>query len=481
MSASRCCRNATGAALALVASAFATEAPAQTGALVRYQLTSVVGSGDLVGPRSGGSFRTLPWDAAGTRLGTSERLLRASLLRRDVGGWHGLRTTALFRFEIDMGGKGADSRVFHDLSSYLGASLDLARDFQLGLRLFPFDTDYVRGGWLHALDWGGTDRTRRESVFLNQRGGAPGMVLDLELPRVRLFAGVKWAMSSDPLQGDARLFGAISGLSAALLPALQAEAQFGYFARPRRSTFEQGFVECASARLVWHQAPDEPEVATEPLRPPSLREDATSLDARAPLGAAAAIEASALVLREGRTEGSDVVSSTAPALGLMGSWRGRRLGFHAVGTWRSLLFTTRDDTRIDPTSLPRKAARAGEISAWIGGTFATDFGLVTGVESGFDLPAALGILSGAGTDVRAFVTGGPGGLTALPTGSSRLPLVAARMSVRQRLSPCLLLAVFADFWHDPNRVRLTDVGNGPTRSYDRPDSLELLLFAEAGF
>ncbi|HYQ17092.1 MAG TPA: hypothetical protein VEQ58_15075, partial [Polyangiaceae bacterium] len=291
------------------------------------------------------------WESLGGLRSGRENRARLTLAGSDPGFWSGVSTSAALRLELGLAGLGEGrAATLRDASSALGVSWRGAAGLRISLAAYPFDTDYVRLGYLHALDWGGTQAANRESAFLSQTSGAPGLVLGLSTPRLQLFSGVKWAKIDDAA-ASSRLWGVFGGASFAFAPTLRADLGFGFFQR------RLGALEGASLRVVWHRGVAEPEVTAEPFRPPSLRDDAALLEAEAPLGVALALEAVALVARPQQR-------AAAPAAALYGSARGRIFAGHAVLSFRSLAFVLRNDARFSTDDLaPQVAAQQAELAA----------------------------------------------------------------------------------------------------------------------
>lgn len=478
MSASSYFSSLAGLALACAALPARAEAPPLAGA----ELGAVLESAELL-PGDTAARRGPIWDHTAGRSSGRENLLRVRVSREDDGLWHGVDTRAVLRFELAPAlGEGSEAPRLRDLSSFVGVGVALGAQARCELRAFPFDSDYVRVGWLHALDWGGTDRARRESVFLAQSGPVPGLELGWRLPRLRLFSALKWAQVTTEPGASRRLWGALGVGQWDLLRELRLDAGFGYFQRPRAGAL-RGFVEGASLRVVWHRGPSEPELAAEPLRPAPLSAEPLGFRADAEPGAAVALEGVALVLRQRRFEDAQATQLTwAPAAALSASFRGQRWALHAAFAWRSLAFVVRDDTRVaaDQT-LPLGAAALSELSAWLGGSVTAPFALVAALELGLELPAALRSPSQLPGYDQTFVAGGSAGLEPLPLGSGRLPVVAARSSLRLPLSRSVEASGWVDYVRDANASRVAVSTSGVTRSFASPDSLRVGSSLQARF
>src|SRR6185369_10292366 len=175
-----------------------------------------------------------------------------------------------------------------------------------------------------------------------------------------------------------------------------------------------------------------------------------SFSAAAEPGAAVALEGVALVLRQRRFEDAGAQQLTwAPAAALSASFRSRAAALHAAITWRSLAFVVRDDTRVfaDQT-LPPSAVELSELGAWLGGSWTTPFGLVPALELGLELPAVLRTISQLQGYDQTFVAGGSTGFEPLPLGSGRLPVLAARLSLRLPLSGSVTVSGWVDYVRD---------------------------------
>ncbi|MES1184815.1 MAG: hypothetical protein ABUL60_13455 [Myxococcales bacterium] len=483
MVAFRCGRELSRLVLAVLVCCGSARAQASSHA----QLTCLLDSGDVLGADAVGSVEEPPWQGLASLRRGDENRARMELSTSQAGFLPNVTTSAVLRSELGFGSVTAGSTPqLRDLSSSLGIALRLAPGVQLALRAFPFDTDYLRLGYLHALDWGGTDAARGEAVFLQQAGAVPGLQLALSAGKVRLFSAVKWATLDDPLRGQRRLWGALSGGSAALGAAWRVDGGFGYFQRPSGAPFTRftSFVEGASLRVVWHHGVAEPELSAEPFRPPQLGLDPSRFEETAADGWALALEGVALVERFRRFEQPSAGAlEAAPAAALYGSARGHGLAVHGAISWRSLPFVLRNDARLGRgESLPPGAVERAEIAAWLGGSITLlPVFLVPSVELGLRLPAALETPSILPGFAQTFLAGGSTGLSALPLGAGRLPSVSARLGARFQASNSVALSLFGELTRDPNRARFEATPSGVTRSFVRPERLALVAAAQARF
>jgi hypothetical protein len=414
------------------------------------------------------------WDALGSLGSGRSSRVRLLALADEPAILPNVSTRARLGLELELDGLGEGTAVgVHDASSSLGLMWRAAPRTLLTLEAYPFDTDYRRVGYLHALDWGGTAASRRESIFLARKGGAPGCFLQLAHAGLTLFVGAKWARVGEGVAAARRLWGGLGGGSLELGPSLRVDSGFGLFQR------ERGFVEGASLRWVWHDRVGEPEVASEPFRPPTLRETPDHLVASSPQGAALALEGVMLALR---VPGQRTLLG-APAAALYGSLRGARGALHAALVWRSLPFVLRSD----PGSSGEEQAIAespeqAELTAWLGGSLTLEpSALVPSFELGVRLPSSLYTPSSWPGVMQTWVAGSSPGLEPLPLGSQRLPLLAARLGLRWQASQSLSLAFACDYQRDANRVRLKSVGSTLERVFDQPDSLRLSVGVQARF
>jgi len=480
MIASRCGRESAWVASAkAVAVLLGLTRPAHAEPQARAELTALLASGNLLhGPEP----EAPPWEGLASSRGGAENRARLALATRDVGFLPGVTTLALLRLDLGLDGLAqASAPALRDASSFVGVARRLGAESTLELQAFPFDTDYLRVGYLHALDWGGTDVARRESTFLRQTGGAPGLRLGLDARTLRLFVAVKWATAADALRGQRRLWGGLAGGAFGLGPGLTLDAGFGYF---QRATPASSFLEGASLRLVWHHGVAEPELAAEPFRPPSLREDPEQLEATAAPGFALALEAVTLIAREQRFDSPNTQTLTAaPAGAVYGSIRGRRLSAHAAFTWRSLALVLRNDPRAAPgEGPPLRAAALPELTAWVGASISeAPLELVPSFEVGVRLPAALETPSSLSGVTQTLLAGGSAGFEALPVGAGRLPVVTARLGARLPASPTVMLALFSEYERNPNRTSFRALPGGVTRGFASPDALSIFCAAVARF
>ena len=449
------------------------------------ELTCVLGSGDLLKQDETARSEEPPWQSlASLRRGDDNRL-RLALSTANAGFLPGVTTSARLRLELGFNPTPEQAGALRDASSSLAVSWQVAPRVELSLRAFPFDTNYLRLGYLHALDWGGTDAGRGESIFL-ATAAAPGVQLALQSEPAQLFLALKWSKARDALRGEQRLWGMLAGASIAVLPALRVDGGFGYFQRPSLVPGQQAktFVEGASLRVVWHGQTREPELSAEPFRPPSLAEDASRFAAEELPGWALALEGVTLVQRLRRFEEPRAASLVpAPGAALYGSARGRVWAAHAALSWRSLAFVLRNDSRLARgETLPPGARARSELTAWLGASATLrPLHLVPSFELAVRLPAGLEMPSPLLGARQTLLVGGPAGLEALPVGAGRLPVLSGRLGARFQVSTSVALALFGEYQRNPNRVRFAQSHSGAMRSFARPDSLSFFAMAQARF
>jgi hypothetical protein len=442
------------------------------------QLSCLLGSGDLSSNAGAGVAATgegLDLERWASRRSGRENRLRLTSSLEQAGYLPGVSTAARLSLELDLDALASDRVALRDASSFLDVAWQTG-SLRLALRAYPLDTDEWRLGYLHALDWGGTDRSRGESIFVDQEGGVPGARLELGWPSARLFSGVKWARASQsPLRDAEKSWGFLSGGSFALSSSLRAELGFGYFER------EASFVEGVSMRAAWHRGVDEPELATEPFRPPTLRDEARRFDTEAGPGAALALEGVALAQRARGSAGSPAAPlALAPGAALYGSWRGRALAAHGALTWRSLELVLRNARGGGPgQGVPASAALLPELAAWFGASVTVlPARLVPSLELGCLLPAALESVSSLPGLTQTFVVRDAGGLAPLPLGAGRLPIFASRVGLRFQASSALGLAAFVTYERDANR---SVVHSRAIRVFAKPDRVHVTSAAWARF
>ena len=425
-----------------------------------------------------GDGQPLPTERLTSALSGRENRLRLSWRRSDPGLLPQLTASAALRLELALD-EPVPSQLgarLRDGSSWVRIEWSSGPAARLSLRAFPFDTDYERLGYLHALDWGGSDRASGESIYLAQQGGVPGLELAFAAARSELSVGVRWATAPAGLAGEQRLWGAL--LRGSLEPSASVRADFGlgYF---QRAAFDQAlggspsFVEGASLRLVWRRGPREPELGTEPFRAPALRDAASLLAAPAARGAALALEGVALASRVRRFEAPSVTSlSLAPAAALYGSLRGAVLAGHAALSWRSLPFVQRNQAGLlRGETVPITARAQSELAIWAGLGAETNYHLSPSLELGLLLPAALETPSALPGYTQTFVVRETGEVSALPVGSRRLPIAAGRAGLRFQVSAAVSLCGFVDYEREPNRVRLVSTASGAQRTFEAPGRL----------
>ncbi|HKY38492.1 MAG TPA: hypothetical protein VJN18_21260 [Polyangiaceae bacterium] len=494
MGGSKCCREigrlgCCGLVL-LAGTAFAASPATQ------LELTSMLGSGNLLAPGPGGrgdaAFGTAPepppferWVKGGDARAGRARL---ELQIAEEGFLAHVETSARLALDLNLDdvARGA-TLVLRDASSWVGISWRSFRDWELGLRAFPIDTSYRRLGYLHALDWGGTDVSRRESIFLEHEPGVPGLELAVAAPRARLFMGLRWARGAEGVAGIRPLWGATLGGALELTRELQADFGLGYFQRPALTTdtgAETSFVEGASVRLVWKQGPVEPELSLEPFRPASLRVQEQGFRTLEVRGFAVVVEGAMLATRLRQFDAPGRMTLVAaPAAALYGSVRGEIVAAHAALLGRSLAFVLRNEAGLlRGESLPKSAQELPELGVWLGASAtAMPWRVTPGLELGVMTPAALVTPSSLPGFRQTFVVREAQGVVALPVGSGRLPILAARASLRFQASPSTALAFYVDYERDANRVRFHATGVGAIRSFADPDQLRAGLAIQTRF
>ena len=483
MGASACCRKSRWLLLFVMSLSHGARAEATT----RAQLTCLLGSGELLGGAEPAPGEEPPWQGLASLRRGDENRVRLALATAQTGTLPRLTTSAVLRIELDLSRQTTtEANGLRDASSSLGLAWQFGRAAALSLRAFPFDTNYLRVGYLHALDWGGTDAARGESTFLAQTGFVPGIQAGFTTPRTALFFALKWAKTDDALRGERRLWGVLSSGSVELFPTLRLDAGFGYFQRPALTPIAAppSFVEGASLRVVWHRGASEPELSAEPFAPASFAEEPTGFDAERRPGLALALEGVTLVQRLRRFEDPESFSLTpAPAAAVYGSARGRSLAAHAALSLRSLAFVLRNEARLaQGETLPVGAIDRAELSAWLGASATLQaLSLVPYLEVAVRVPAAQEAPSALAGFGQTLVVGGPAGLQALPIGAGRLPLVSGRLGARFQASASLALSLFGDYERNPNRVASSASTLGLTRSFAPPDSLSFFGAGQARF
>jgi hypothetical protein len=425
-----------------------------------------------------GDAQQLPTESLTSALSGRENRLRLSWRRSEPGLLPQLTASAALRLELGLNGPGQSEldRRLRDGSSWVSIAWSSGPAARLSLKAFPFDTDYERLGYLHALDWGGSDRTSGESIYLAPHDGVPGLELGFAAARSEIAAAVRWATAPSGLAGQQRLWGALLRGSIQPSASLRADFGLGYFQRlaPDQALGAfPSFVEGASLRLVWRRGPPEPEVGTEPFRAPSLRDAASLLVAPEARGAALALEAVVLATRLRQFEAPSATAlSLAPAAALYGSLRGDVLAGRAAFSWRSLPFVQHNQVGLLRGQTVPLAARArSELALWAGLSAETSLNLSPALELGLLLPAALETPSALPGFAQTFVVRETGEVVALPVGSRRLPIAAGRAALRFQASVAVSLCGFVDYERDPNRVRLVNAASGAHRSFATPDRL----------
>jgi hypothetical protein len=380
---------------------------------------------------------TLPSERLVSQAHGRESVARLSWLRRDQSLGERLETSAQLRLDLDLDAlREGDAPRLRDASSWLKLELRAGGWTKLSLTAFPFDTDGERLGHLHGLDWGGSDAAHGQSIFVAQQGTVPGLELGFRAARVELRAGLRWATSRPGLAGSRRLWGGLLRGSLALSSRLRGDFGLGYFERDVE-TADAGVVHGGSWRWVWHtEGVREPELAAEPFRPPALRASDELLGVVETTGTALALETVALAKRLRRFEApASTALALAPAAALYGSARGHVLAAHLALSWRSLGFVQRNGPGLmRGETAPVGSVERSELAAWAGLGVSTALGLVPSLQAGVLLPATLEMASSLPGFGQSFVVREGGAVVALPPGSARLPLVAARAALRFRAS-----------------------------------------------
>lgn len=461
---------------------------AGAGATSSAELTWLLASGDLLrreaSPAAGEEAPYVaPYEPLASARSGRENRLRLQLAQDSPGFTPQLETRARLRLELGLAAPDREAVSLRDGSSWLGAYWRAGAGWSLGLRAFPLDTNYERLGHLHALDWGGSDAEGGESSFVDHEGGAPGLELVAQGSRVELALGMRWARPRPRPGAPSRLWGALLRARWAL-DGWRADLGLGYFERAvgELAGARSSFVEGATLRLVSSDRLEEPVLAPEPFRPPSLRDDPLRLHAPEAQGAAVAAEGVVLAVRSPAfvpTERAEL--RLAPAAALYGSVRRGLIEAHAVLAWRSLAFVLRNQPPHDQAS-SGAALQHAELAAWLGASLSgLPLHLTPGVELGVLLPATLEVPSSLAGFSQSFVVRESRPVVPLPVGSRRLPVAAGRVALRLQASRTLALAGFVDYERDPNRVRFQDSPQGAFRTFAGANRLSVGASAQARF
>jgi hypothetical protein len=459
----------------------------------RAELATVLMSDNLL-PEDARSDTTevrdvrLPFERrVGPQTGRENRA-RLELAADAAGFLPGVETHGRLRLELTLSPSEAGAALsLRDSSSWLGVGYRSA-GWRWRLRGFPIDTNYERLGHLHALDWGGSDVERGESIFVQQRGGVPGFEVSVAGSSVALFAGLRWARAPLGSAPSARpLWGVLLGGRLEATPELCADFGLGYFERASlgvASNTRQGFVEGASLRLMWRRGPDEPELASEPLRPASLQDAPRRLAPDTTPGFALALEGVMLATRLRRFEAPDQAAIVpAPGAALYGSLRGEVFAGHLALLWRSLAFVLRNDPGIvRGESSPPVSRELAELAGWAGvSATLRPWQLSPSLAFGVLAPAALETPSALPGFRQTFVAREAQSIVALPIGSGRLPVIFGRAALRWQASLPTALAVLLDYERDPNRVQFRGSTLGTLRTFARPDQLRAGIALQSRF
>jgi hypothetical protein len=490
MAAFRCCPRLIGLGLCLgcLVSGRATGAElAPRGELATSLTSDNLLPEDATADTNAATATLLPFERrVGPRTGR-ENSTWLALASDSAGLLPGIETSARFQLELGLSPSETGAVLtLRDASSWLAVGYRSAA-WHWRLRGFPIDTNYERLGYLHALDWGGSDVERGESIFVQQQGGVPGLEVSVAGSRVALFAGLRWATAPLGSATPARLWGVLFGGRLQATPELCADFGLGYFERASLdvgATTLQGFVEGASLRFMWRRGPDEPELASEPLRPVSLRDAPRRSAPEATSGFALALEAVLLATRLRRFEAPDRAAIVpAPGAALYGSVRGGVFAGHAALLWRSLVFVLRNDPGIvRGESSPHASRELGELAAWAGvSATLRPWQLSPSLALGVLAPAALETPSALPGFRQTFVAREAQGIVALPIGSGRLPVAVGRAALRWQASLSTALGVLLDYERDPNRVRFRASPLGTLRTFARPDQLRAGVALQARF
>jgi hypothetical protein len=82
---------------------------------------------------------------------------------------------------------------------------------------------------------------------------------------------------------------------------------------------------------------------------------------------------------------------------------------------------------------------------------------------------------------QIWVANGAAGLTRLPLGASRRPLLATRAALRFQASSTVALLLATDYGRDPNRTQLIVSGTAVRRAFAGADSLTVAGGLQARF
>jgi len=426
-----------------------------------------------------------------------ESELRLGWAARAPGFVSRLTTHADLALALDvdaMGGKPAPMLV-EDLGSSLHAALSLTPREQgpvLEFRLYPFNADVERVGWLEILAWGGQVGLTRESPYRNAVGAVRGGTLALDTGALRLLVGMKTANFLEPMPvGPTAVetsYGAFGRLEVRVGTSLTLGLGGGRFEHGRLEgrarTPARSTTTGASARVGFAFG------VGEALAPPSFGADLPAPEHQAARrsGFAVALEATTLLERlVDIDEPSRDVPAPARGAALVGTVGLHPFELRAALVMRDPLFVMRQVPGVYPGyTIPSSAVTADDWMAIVSGAYRGSPRFVPVLAIGVRTPAAVmtesrdafGQPSGA-----ALVLYSPTDVEMLPPGHAPVPVLETRGSCDVRLSALLTAIGWVEYRRDFNRTRLApDEASGVIgRGFLAPDRLGYGLAARAFF
>ncbi|MBL8718752.1 MAG: hypothetical protein JNL79_22410 [Myxococcales bacterium] len=391
------------------------------------------------------------------------------------------------------------AQSLYDSGSYLrlfyktGESADGKRKFGASLTFFPLDTDRFRLGYLYDVSWGGTNRSRNESIFPGISSGSPGLKFQYDAESFYLFAGFKTAQivqaqtilkpgSTNDVEtvrvGETN-YGFLGGLGADPASLIHLDAGFGYFQqgrfefpdmRPVAGSDTQAarvFTYGGSARVVLHYGMAAPQsidfqlYRNDPSAPMMLfKPEVYKADEFA---FSLAFEGSQLMQNlhdpnPQKVGATKVQPARSAALSGVIKAGYARIGVAAI--YRDLPFVLRNVPGFVPFEALDTVRTKSQSEVFLAGTvdyYLESLRLRPGIGGGVQFPSTFSAESQVGNApvLRTVVIRSQGNNAILPEGEKRKPIIQARFSLRWDISEMFNAIGWLQVVQDPNATLVT--------------------------
>lgn len=449
------------------------------------------------------------FDALNSRFAGRENLTHLAMYAHAPGFIPRVDTEAALILRFDIGalstGSGNLNQALYDAGTFLRVAyhLNTARPTDtLALTFFPFDTDRFRLGYLWDISWGGND------VFPRRTSPAPGMKLSVDYGGLSLWAGFKTTGIVVPLEVvtasrdievvrvDETQYGALGGLGYQAGDLFRFDVSGGWFQQGRFDfpgvRGQQVYLFGASARAVLSQGI----TTTQSLDMRLYRNDpfvpfqAFTPETYSPGRTLWAVSVEGTALDQNLAD-INVPGQTALQPGFSGALQGRlKAGYFGAGLtalYRDVPFLLRNVPSFIPfQTLPSDATVSPEFffAGQLDYAF-TAAHLIPSIIAGMQLPATFSanVTEGSIMSQRTLVIRSAGNFSILPPGSSAVPIISARASLRWDLSTIMAGIFWIQYVHDQNAtlLQVDPSGTRQVRIFQAADQLGFGVTAQARF